>query len=335
MEIEPAQSPLVTVVIPAYNRESCVGNAIESVLAQETDFQYEVIVVDDGSTDGTAEIGRSYGYPVKVINKKNGGPASARNAGVLAAQSPLIAFLDSDDLMLPGRLARQASYMLTHPDVVLTFGNMILDSDANGNYLKRCNLPYEDGQWLIVDDPYRRLMTEINFVTTVTTMVRKEDFLKAGMLDESLWVAEDFELWTRMCSMGKFAYCCCPFARVRRNLQDNLMSSPHFFTDVARARHMTLLRDRILNGREKQQSLALLRKFLLHMLRDDLLERGRRTMLRDLREYGFWFGRWFFLKWWAISLMPRSLAKQISRVRQRNQRKRGAETQPPERQTAK
>ena len=174
MEIERARSPLVTVVIPAHNRESCVGDAIESVLAQETDFQFEVIVVDDGSTDSTAEIGRSCGYPVRVVSKENGGPASARNAGVLAAQSPLIAFLDSDDLMLPGRLARQASFMVAHPDVVLTFGNMILDADPTANYLERCNLPYEQDQWLLVDDPYRRLMTEINFVTTVTTMVRKE-----------------------------------------------------------------------------------------------------------------------------------------------------------------
>ena len=317
MRCEESQSPLVTVVIPAYNRESCVGEAIESALAQETDFEYEIIVVDDGSTDRTAKVARSYGDPVRVISKENGGPSSARNAGVLEAQSPLIAFLDSDDLMLPGRLARQAEFLLAHPEVVLTFGNMILDTDAGGNYLKRCNLPFVEDQWLIVDEPYRRLMTQINFVTNVTTMFRKDDYVRAGMMDESLRVAEDGELWSRMCSMGKFAYCCAPFARVRRTLKDNLMSSPYVYTDRARARHRLLLRDRILNDRERQVSLALLRERLQRLLLYDLRERGRKQMLKDLREMGGWFGRWYFLRWWAVSLIPRPLAKLVSRIRSR------------------
>jgi glycosyltransferase involved in cell wall biosynthesis len=171
-----SRGPLVTVVIPAYNRESLIGEAIESVLTQETDFPYEIIVVDDGSTDGSGEVARSYGSTVRVLEKENGGPASARNAGVLAANSPLIALLDSDDLMLPGRLARQAEFLLTHPDVVLTFGNLTMDADAGWNYLQACNLPFVRGQWLQVDEPYRRLLTEGNFIPNVTTMFRRDEF---------------------------------------------------------------------------------------------------------------------------------------------------------------
>lgn len=321
---------MVTVVIPAYNRESCVREAVESVLAQETDFGHEVIVVDDGSTDRTGEIARSYGYPVRVISKENGGPASARNAGVLAASSGLIAFLDSDDLMLAGRLARQAEFLLSHPEVVLTFGDIILDDNPGESYLKSFhNLPLVPGEWLVVDKPYQRLLTRGNFVPNQSTMFRKDDYLEAGMMDESLWVAEDGELWSRMCSMGKFAYYCAPFARVRRNLEDNLMSSPHVRTDIARARHKMLLRDRILTESEREESLALLRNFLRHLLRYDLVERGRRQMLKDLREIGFWFGRWYFVRWWSLSLIPRPLARLVSRLRKVKLGRGGGEFPPP------
>ncbi len=310
---------MVTVVIPAYNRESLIGEAIESVLAQETDFPYEVIVVDDGSTDRTGEVARSYGSSVRVLEKENGGPASARNTGVLAASSPLIAFLDSDDLMLPGRLARQAEFLLAHPEVVLTFGNLVMDADAGWNYLQACNLPFVPGQWLLVDEPYRRLLTEGNFVTNVTTMFRREDYIAAGMMNESLRVSEDYELWSRMCSMGRFAYCCVPFARVRRDLDDNLMSSDYESTDRARALHQMLARDRRLSRDEKAQSLALLRVRLRRLLRYDLLERGRRQLLKDVREIGFRFGKWYFLGWWAVSLLPRPLLRLVRSLR-RNKR---------------
>lgn len=316
-----ATAPLVTVVIPAYNRESCLGEAIESVLAQQADFKYEVIVVDDGSTDRTAEVARSYGYPVRVVRKENAGPSSARNSGVLAAASPLIAFIDSDDLMLPGRLALQAQFLLAHPEAVLVFGDIIFDEregiGRGKSYMKNFDLPFSENQWLVVEEPYRRLMTQGNFICNATTMFRKETYLAAGMMDESLWVSEDYDLWSRMCSAGRFAYYCGPVTVVRRDLKDNLMSSSRAQTDMARARHKMLLRDRTLSESERQQSLAILRGFLRRLLRYDLLERDRRQMLMDLREIGRWFGRWYFLKWWAVSLVPRPAARLFSRVRSR------------------
>ena len=316
--------PLVTVVIPAYNRESCVGHAIESALAQDTDFKCEVIVVDDGSTDRTAQIARAYSYPVRVISKQNGGPSSARNTGVLAAESEFIALLDSDDLMVAGRLCRQVQFMLAHPDVVLTFGDAVVEpgpaSPSGKSYLRDVQLPYVEGEWLTVVEPYRRLLTRRNFVTNVTTMFRKRDYIRAGMMDESLRVAEDFELWARMCSMGKFAYYCTPFARVNRDLDGNLMSSSHVHTDIARARHKVLMRDRVLNAGEKQEAIALLRTFVGPMLRYDLLERGRRQMVKDLHGVGCWFGKGYFLRWWIVSLIPRSVARSIRYLRRKKSR---------------
>lgn len=316
MKPEATSPPAVTVVIPAYNRGRCIAEAIQSVLDQKTPFSYEILVVDDGSTDDTAAVAASFGSPVRVITKQNGGPASARNAGVLAARSSLIAFLDSDDLMVGERLARQTEFLLSHPEVVLAFGDILVDPDPDESRLRAFyKLPFVPGQWLLLDNPYQRLLTGGNCVTNVTVMFRRHDYIEAGMMNESLRVSEDWDLWPRMSSRGKFAYCCAPFARVRRVLQDNLMASGHMDMDMARALHGMLLRDRILTNRERRRALALFRILLRQRLRYDLLERGRRYLLEDLREMGSRFGPLYVMGWWWISLIPPPLARCISQLR--------------------
>lgn len=105
---KPADLPLVSVIIPAYNAESFLHHAIESALAQ-THRVFEIIVVDDGSSDATSDVaGR---YPVTVIKKKNGGPASARNTGIDAATGEWIAFLDHDDTWHPDKTKIQLTYI--------------------------------------------------------------------------------------------------------------------------------------------------------------------------------------------------------------------------------
>jgi glycosyltransferase involved in cell wall biosynthesis len=106
--------PLVSVVIPAFNAEAFVAEAIESVLAQDYD-PIEVIVVDDGSADGTAAV--ASGYPVRVITQENGGQAAARNAGVAAAKGTFVSFLDSDDLWLPSKLSTEVAHLSEHPEL--------------------------------------------------------------------------------------------------------------------------------------------------------------------------------------------------------------------------
>src|SRR5258708_1706620 len=101
-----------SVIIPTYNRREMVAEAIQSVLAQR-DATFELIVVDDGSTDGTFEALRLFDG-VKLERTERRGPAAARNRGVELAEAPLIAFLDSDDLWMPGKLCGQLSFMESH-----------------------------------------------------------------------------------------------------------------------------------------------------------------------------------------------------------------------------
>src|SRR3954447_26318181 len=111
----PMAQPLVSVVIPAFNSESFLAEAIESVLAQ-TYEEIETIVIDDGSPDRSAEIAAGYAE-VKLVRQENRGVAAARNAGVAAGKGEVLAFLDADDVMLPDRLETQVGHLLAHPEV--------------------------------------------------------------------------------------------------------------------------------------------------------------------------------------------------------------------------
>ncbi len=113
--------PLVSVVIPLYNAEPFVAEALESVFAQGYE-PLETLVVDDGSTDRSAEIVKA--WPVRYLAQEHSGIASARNAGVAAAGGDLIAFLDADDVWLPGSLERRVRHLRARPDVDFVLGGM-------------------------------------------------------------------------------------------------------------------------------------------------------------------------------------------------------------------
>ena len=106
---------LVSVIIPTYNRAAWLKEAIESVLSQ-TYKQFELIVVDDGSTDPTGELLLQYGTKLSVLHTGHGGPSAARNCGIAAARGEYIAFLDSDDVWLPDKLRAQMLFFQDHPE---------------------------------------------------------------------------------------------------------------------------------------------------------------------------------------------------------------------------
>src|SRR3569833_81721 len=109
----------VSVVIPAWNAQACLSRAIRSVLAQ-TLPPFEILVVDDGSTDATPSLVRQFGSPVRLIHQGHAGAAAARNTGIAAASGEYIAFLDADDEWLPRKLQRQMSLHRDH-ELVLSF----------------------------------------------------------------------------------------------------------------------------------------------------------------------------------------------------------------------
>lgn len=114
--------PLVSVLIDTYNHESFIADAIDSALAQDFPAgDMEILVVDDGSTDRTAEIVRKFAPRVRLLQKPNGGQASAMNVGLAETKGQLIAFLDGDDLWLPNKLSRVAAEFQSHPEAVMVY----------------------------------------------------------------------------------------------------------------------------------------------------------------------------------------------------------------------
>lgn len=184
-------TPLVSVIIPSYNRADWLRAAIDSVLAQDYPH-YQLIVVDDGSQDETPALLRSYGNRLTLIRQSNQGVSVARNAGISRAEGELIAFLDSDDRWLPGKLAVQVAYMQAHPELLFCQTEEIwmrrgVRVNPKQKHRKQAGMIFEPSLWLCLISPS-------------AVMMRPDFFRKVGRFDESLPVCEDYDLWLRACS---------------------------------------------------------------------------------------------------------------------------------------
>ena len=186
-------SPTVSVVIPTYNREQLIGRSIKSVLSQ-TYQDFEIIIVDDGSTDNTEEVVSSFNDErIRCVRHgTNKGEAAARNTGIKVARGEYIASQDSDDEWLPGKLAKQIELFentLSKVGVVYTGFWKIENNEKT--YIPFSWVNQREG------DIHKELLKG-NFIGSPATLVRKECFKKAGMFDEKLSHLVDWEMWLRI-----------------------------------------------------------------------------------------------------------------------------------------
>jgi glycosyltransferase involved in cell wall biosynthesis len=193
-------SNLVSVVIPTYNYHQFVVEAVESVLAQ-TYQPLEIIVVDDGSTDGTrAELERFEGR-IRYLFQENRGLPAARNRGIRAAEGEYVALLDADDLWAPTKIAKQVAVLERSPQVGLVFCGLTRVDVASGQSTIRHCPPDLRGD-------VRRQLLQRNCVTgsASAALVRRACFDKVGLFDETLRSAEDWEMWIRISRHFHFDY---------------------------------------------------------------------------------------------------------------------------------
>lgn len=187
--------PLVSVVIPTYNREHLLIESINNALWQ-TYQNIEIIVVDDGSQDGTKAIMENYQNPkVSYFYKANGGPSTARNEGIRRSSGKYIAFLDSDDLWNPTKLEAQVKFLESNPDVGLVTTNHRF-IDATGGTIKDPGKKFG----YTPQNGFIHGVLEITFpiATTSTFMVRKSVLDEVGIFNESFGISEDLDLWIRI-----------------------------------------------------------------------------------------------------------------------------------------
>jgi glycosyltransferase involved in cell wall biosynthesis len=247
--------PLVSVIIPTYNRAHVVGEAIDSVLAQSY-AHIEIIVVDDGSTDETLGRLHSYRDKIRVAQQANAGPAAARNRGIAIARGELIAFLDSDDIWLPPKIERQVNLMARAGESVpCCLCNIMMkwkSGDRASFDISSLQPSFEEGVWLNPDEVLSTRFVLFN----QGIIIRRHVLDKIGAFDESIRYLEDYEFPLRLSLEGSWAYIGTPLVVWRESMTNSVYKNS--------------LRDRLCTSECKVEV------FATHLARIEKIQRHKR-----------------------------------------------------------
>lgn len=298
----------VSVIIPAYNAEDHVEGALASVFAQSADFDFEVIVVDDGSTDRTSDLVLSRFPKARLLRKPNGGPGSARNLGVRQAAANIVLFLDADDIMLEGRLALQAGFMQRTPEAAISFGRVLYSGDCTAEAARRHSVPPCVPRRL--DRPYFLLLRNGCIVAATTTALRRDVYLEMGGQREDAPISEDYDLYLRLARAGlSFFEFDESFSWYRRG-HSNLTSTSHGYIGPVRAIHDHLAENHDdMQADHRHAARLLLQRKLRSLLGWLWVERGNRAAREGLGQYGKFCSVSFRAGWSLILLLPQRLAR--------------------------
>jgi glycosyltransferase involved in cell wall biosynthesis len=234
------RTPLVSVIIPVRNGAATIERALKSVFDQTfTDF--EIICVDDGSTDRTRAIVEQYvwdyGDRVKIVEQANRGPAAARNNGARHASGEYIAFLDADDVWTPRMLELTVAAMRADPDAVLAYSDIVIVNEA-GEEAGRSPVRPDTAHAPSMDEMLARI-----WPMTIMVVMRRDAFDRAGGFCEQLMSAEDIYLWLLMREQGHFIYLPDRLVRVTfTELYPKVLNrdvGPKPIVDLIRARYGT------------------------------------------------------------------------------------------------
>lgn len=275
------ESVLVSVAIPAHNAAATLGETLRSVLAQ-THPALDVVVVDDGSTDDTAEIAASFGERVRLIRQPNCGISVARNMSLQACRGAFIALLDADDVCEPERIAVQLEYLLTSPDLLLCSSDFSGFDDSGtlaesycGHYYSRCSaaqggpqaryprrgeldisgcLAAAPSQPLRVTTLYGSVYDELalgNFIHPPTVMLRRQTLEQVGMFDPQFRIGCEWDWLVRVARVGPVGYIDRPLLRYRRSATQ-ITHHPQTAVDAVRVAQLIHRRDPALRERMPQ-----------------------------------------------------------------------------------
>jgi len=219
------RSGSVSVIIPAHNSETYIRRAIDSVLAQ-THPAAEIIVVDDGSTDGTCDIVKSYGPPIRYLYQANAGPGAARNAGIRAARGDWIAFLDSDDEWFPEKLQVQLNLLQHNPELVWATSNLIrclCDENRKGPEMNPSRVGKLLGPKAYIESYFQAYIAGAGGFTG-TKIIRRDIFDQVGLFQVGVRQSEDMDLWCRIAfRWPQIGYNTQPLAIYHMGVPDSLM----------------------------------------------------------------------------------------------------------------
>lgn len=227
--------PAISVILPVYNGECYVQEAVESILAQTfTDF--ELIIINDGSTDGSGAILRALAVRdprIVLVERPNGGLVSALNEGIQRARAPIIARMDADDVAMPERFALQLARMSAEPGLGV-LGSFIRIVDKTGRFIRQCDYPVNPEETV-------RFLEHGSPVAHPTVMMRKEAVIKVGGYRRAFLQAQDYDLWLRISEAG-YAIANIPQPLLNYRMHSGNVSTVHreaqeLATIVARLAH--------------------------------------------------------------------------------------------------
>lgn len=188
----------ITIVMPSLNQRAYVERAVRSVVDQRGDFDLELLVFDAGSTDGTLDVLRRHADRLRLVVEPDTGQSNAINKGLRAATGDVAGWLNSDDLLYPGALARVADAFRAHPEAVWLHGRCEI-VDEEDRPIRRWVSAYKDFRCRRYS---RRSLLVENFVSQMTVFWRRSAMERIGVLDEAMHLSFDYEYWLRLAKLG-------------------------------------------------------------------------------------------------------------------------------------
>ncbi len=315
----------VTVVIPSHNAGHFLGEALESLFNQ-TYHDWQAVVVDDGSSDDTAQVVKPFlSSKVLYVRQSHQGVAVARNHGVQLTCSPYVGFLDADDTLMPWALQEQVAVLDAHPQVGLVFGQVHMVDESGKAHGKREAFPSDKLLICPSQDAVEGILKR-NFITTSSVMMRRSCFEEAGGFDPELkTTGEDWMLFLRVACKASLAYIPRPLARYRVH-PDSLTARAPVTPEAAAARRHVL--ERFFAQEEVRQKFGSLEKVgYAYLYYRFALLAGARGMVRPSALYFAKAIRFSPRQWLSAdgltfayvfgkALLPRPLIRMARRVRQ-------------------
>ena len=263
----------ISVIIPSHNRAHLLPRALDSVLAQ-TLPPLEVIVIDDGSNDGTATlVARDYPQ-VTLLQQQNRGVSAARNRGIGHAQGDWIALLDSDDQWLPAKLERQWHACQKQPAAPLIHCDEIWI--RNGRRVNPMNKHRKTGGWI-----FQRCLP-LCVISPSAALIRRDLFDEVGLFDETLPACEDYDLWLRICSRYAVDYIDEPLL-IKYGGHDDQLSRRHWGMDRFRLQALERILQQPLIDEDRDAAHAMLLK-KANILLKGACKHGNQALIRQCRQ---------------------------------------------------
>jgi len=299
--------PEVSVIIPTYNSASYLIEAVESVFAQ-TYRDFEVLVIDDGSTDETEQVMRCYGAPARYLRQTNSGVAVARNRGIAESQGRYVAFLDADDTWLPHKLARQMEALRQQPHHRACYSAFtVVDAKLNPIGISR-----SQRQGTALED----LLTRGNIIGSICTVVGERSlFDLVGGFDPALSQCADWEMWVRLAAQTEFLYVDEPLVTYRQHGTNMSRNAPLLEHDSLQVLGKGFAMPELSESLRTKRQAALARNYMVlagtyfHARRyRDFLRCAARAVTMDVHQLGYLTG--FPLRM-ASRLKTRNLSEAI------------------------